>query len=580
MAEDAGKKRFIKDFLQKVRVGEGFIEDIWIERAVKAPGTSGEASTAQSLSGRLVTNITELLEDDLKHSFDDGFFTFRIVSALKGSGKTSLLTYLHELTKTRLRNQSLSVVIRFPLTNITAMGGNYDFSVKFYCYILADTFWNLLSNSESSIQSVAKSILNEYLEQSEVSQLLTASKLNTFRVKFIRYFSKNPINFEEFFFEVINEVTLIEPRYTFAYLIDEFDGLEKRPDDFQQSLSLMRALIKRSAQEFDSKIRLFIYLVGTSDNIKNLFYADNIIEDLVGHQVVNLHGGFGNEFGLIRNKIDERIQGAFKGYKEFSTAWREIKKISPTPGLTLRKFCQEYAASILQIYEVYFREEPEKEFEGDARALVESQCNQKWQKYLVQKSYKLSSMSTTKILKGHAFDCYIELLHNGSKVAIGFGEAKNYELLSSHLETFNQWLHDAEFKPVRDDLGPPDLAFMIAPSCPSLLQRKLELKSINFIRSEKVIASKSNDQKIQKISSALNINTAVNINTASQGLIVSVLKGTSIRSQTIEKLVKIRTNNPFNSLDELTFRLNIKSDNVKQKLLGKLTDNKICFSDS
>ena len=66
MAEDAGKKRFIKDFLQKVRVGEGFIEDIWIERAVKAPGTSGEASTAQSLSGRLVTNITELLEDDLK----------------------------------------------------------------------------------------------------------------------------------------------------------------------------------------------------------------------------------------------------------------------------------------------------------------------------------------------------------------------------------------------------------------------------------------------------------------------------------------------------------------------------------
>ena len=77
------------------------------------------------------------------------------------------------------------------------------------------------------------------------------------------------------------------------------------------------------------------------------------------------------------------MQGAFKGYKEFSTAWGEIEKISPTPGLTLRKFCQEYAASILQIYEVYFKEKPEKEFEGDARALVESQCKQKWQKYLV-----------------------------------------------------------------------------------------------------------------------------------------------------------------------------------------------------
>ena len=189
-------------------------------------------------------------------------------------------------------------------------------------------------------------------------------------------------------------------------------------------------------------------------------------------------------------------------------------------------------------------------------------------------------MSTTKILKGHAFDCYIELLHNGSKVAIGFGEAKNYELLSSHLEISNQWLHDAEFKPIRNDLSPPDLAFMIAPSCPSLLQRKLELKNIKFIKSEKVVASKDSDQKTKEFSSSLNINTAVNINTASQKLIASVLKGSSIRLQTIEKLVKIRTDNHFNSLDELTSRLNIKSDNVKQKLLAKLKDNKICFSDN
>ena len=72
----------------------------------------------------------------------------------------------------------------------------------------------------------------------------------------------------------------------------------------------------------------------------------------------------------------------------------------------------------------------------------------------------------------------------------------------------------------------------------------------------------------------------MNINTASQKLIASVLKGSSIRLQTIEKLVKIRTDNPFSSLDELTSRLNIKSDNVKQKLLAKLKDNKICFSDN
>jgi hypothetical protein len=581
MPEDAGKKRFINDFLQNVSSGKGFIEDIWIERAVKAPGTSGEASTAQSLSGRPVTNVTELLEDDLKHSFDDGFFTFRIVSALKGSGKTSLLTYLHELTKTRVNTQCLSVVIRFSLTDITTMGGdgNYDFSVRFYCYVLAETFWHLLRNPESSIQSGAKKILNEYLEASEINGLLGLVNRGPFRTRFIQYFQKKPIMFEEFFFEVIKEVTQIEPRFTFAYLIDEFDGLEKRPADFQQSLSLMRSLIKTSAQKFESKVRLFIYLVGTSDNIKNLFCADNIIESLVSHKVINLHGGFGKEFELIRKKIDARIQGAFKGYKGFNAAWTEIQKISPTPGLTLRKFCQEYAGKVLEIYQVHFKEEPEKEFEGNARLLVEAQCQQKWQKYLSQKAYSLSSMSTTTILKGHAFDCYIELLHNGSKVARGFGEAKNYELLSGHLETFKQWLNDAGFKPGCNGLNPPDLAFMIAPSCPPLLERKLTLENVNFIKSEKISAPGNSGQTTRKIPSTSNVSSGVNINTASQELIISAFEGTGIRSKTIDKLIESRKSNLCSSLDELASRLNL-SDNVKKKLLTKLKENKIYFSDN
>lgn len=570
MPEDAGKKKFIKDFLQRIRVGEGFIEDIWIERAVKLPGSQGEGATAQSLSGRAITNVTELLEDDLRHSFDDGYFTFRIVSALKGSGKTSLLTYLHELTKTKLTYKQFSIVSRFPLTNITTMGGEYDFSVKFYCYILAETFWKLLTNSELSVKNKAKSILNDYLEQSEVNQLVTASKLETFRPKFIRYFSKIGIIFEEFFFDVLKEIFQIEPRYTFAYLIDEFDGLEKRPNELQQTLSLIRALIKRSAQEFGSKIRLFIYLVGTSDNIRNFFSEDPVIASLVSHQVINLHGGYGNEIEMIKTKIDERIKGAFKGYKDFDKAWKEIKRLSLTPGQTLREFCQEYAVAVLEIYERYFKEEPEKSFEGNARDLVKAQCNQQWQSYLAQKAYTLSPVSTTTTLGGHAFDCYVELLHNSACVSRCFGEAKNYELLSGHLETFNQWLEDVNFKPLTINGTPPDLAFMIAPSCPSLLQRKLELRDICFILSNKVIDNTSSaGSSEQKLS-------VVNINTSEKELITTAFRGTRIQAKTIDKLINTRTNKSYKDLDTLVFDLKL-TVNAKSVLQKKLEDGEICF---
>lgn len=176
MAEDAGKKRFIKDFLQKVKAGEGFIEDIWIERVVRLPGTEGEGSTAQSLSGRSVNNITQLLEDDLRHSFDEGYFAFRFVAALVGSGKTSLLTYLHELTKTKPTYENCSIVNRFQLSDVRGAGGNQAFNVKLYCHILAKTFWELLNSPNHDIKKKAESIVNDYLENSESINLLAIKK--------------------------------------------------------------------------------------------------------------------------------------------------------------------------------------------------------------------------------------------------------------------------------------------------------------------------------------------------------------------------------------------------------------------
>jgi hypothetical protein len=573
MPEDAGKKKFIKDFLQRVKTGEGLIEDIWIERAVRNPGSTGEGSTARSLSGRPINNITELLEDDLKHSFDDGYFSFRIVSALKGSGKTSLLTYLHELTKTKSTCKDLSVVSRFALTNITMMGGDYDFSVKFYCHILAETFWTLLNNPDLSIKNRSREILIDYLGKPEVDQLVAASKLQTFRPNFIKYFSNIAIVFEEFFFDLIHEICKISPQYTFVYLIDEFDGLEKREHEFQQSLLIVRSLIKRAAQEFESKIHLFIYLVGTSDNIKFIFTEDPVIESLVAHQVINLNTGYENEFELIRNKIDGRIKEAFKGYKKFDIAWREIKDLKPDSGQTLRGFCKDYATKVLEIYETHFKEEPEKEFEGNARNLVEAECRKQWGKYLAQNSYDLSAVSTTTVLEGHAFDCYLELLHNGSCVARSFGEAKNYELLSNHLGTLDKWLQDVKFKPSSSDKNPSDLAFMIAPACPSLLQRKLELKNIYFIQSGKVV---DNAPGVDKGEGKEQKTSAVNINTAPKDLIVTAFRGTSIKGTTVDRLLNTRTSRRYTNVDELATKLKL-TPSSKEKLQKKLKEEKICF---
>jgi hypothetical protein len=119
----------------------------------------------------------------------------------------------------------------------------------------------------------------------------------------VKWFLKN-------FFEIIHEVSKVEPRFTFAYLIDELDSLQNFPNELQETRSLIKALIKRASQKFGSKIRLLIYLVGTSKNVESFISEDSVIESLVGHLVINLNKGYGNEFEMIRAKIDERIEGA------------------------------------------------------------------------------------------------------------------------------------------------------------------------------------------------------------------------------------------------------------------------------
>lgn len=578
MPEDSGKKRYIKSFLQQVKSGTGFIEDIRIERIIRSLASDAKGSVAaNSISGRQVLNVTQLLEDDLRHTFDDGFFIFRFIGALVGSGKTSLLTYLNELTKTKSTFLNHSIVVQFQLSDIP-LGPN--FGVKFYCHILADTFWQLLHNQNlsNSAKVVAEKILNDYLESHEVSQLKTTMALMPFRSKFKKYITESVDGFEQFFFNMISEVSQVDPRFSFVYLVDELDALADFNLEIQETRLVLKQLVRAAYQVFKSKIRLLIYVVGTSFNLRAFIKEDPVIQSLVGDYTINLDIGSSDEFELIKEKINNRIKGAYSGYKNFNQAWEEINNISidTSKSNTFREFCKSYGSAILEIHEKYFHEAPEQVFEGDARNLVEAECRKRWASFLSQTVYSLSNVSTTTVIAGHAFDCYVELLHNGKVVARAFGEAKNYEMLSSHFTTFTQWLDDVNFKPFSHDGIPSDLAFVIAPSCPPLLQRKLELKNIHFLKSDKIettiVAIRDTEPK-PNINTNTDTKIPININSASRNELTAAFKGTGVKQATIEKVIKHR---PYTNLDNMASNLKF-TPKVRAKLQDKLDKQEICF---
>ena len=576
MPEDAGKKRYIRDFLQQIKGGVGFIDDIRIERVVRLPGSEGEGSTAKSLSGRKISNLTQLLEDDLSRTFDDGYFTFRFVAASFGSGKTSLLIYLHELARTKPTYQNHSVVVEFQISDVTLGDG---FKERLYSHILAHTFYELLHNSNlsGSVKNVAAQILSDYLDNNQLPQLNAAQDSMLFRNQFKIYIADRVDSLEQFLFYTISKVSAVDPTFSFVYLIDELDSIADFPNGIKETRLLFKQLIRRALDKFASRIRLLIYLVGTSRNVERFIVDDSVMESLLSDSFINLNPVYTNEIELIRKKIDERIEGAYKGYQNFALAWQEIKDIPLNPANNLRKFCRDYAGAVLEIHEKYFQEAPEQVFEGNSRQLVESQCKQQWGSFLSQKSYTLSAVSTTKVIAGHAFDCYVELLHNGNLVARAFGEAKNYELLSSHLETFNQWLEDANFKP---DGTPRDISFMIAPSCPPLLQRKLELKRIQFIKSDKVISTPTpiprSTPSPTPTPSSTATTSAINLNGANKSELTKAFQGTHIKQITIDKLIGDRKLKTYRTIDDVASYLKL-TPAANKKLQAKFDKGEICF---
>ena len=601
IGEDTGKKEQIREFLARVNRGLGFIEDIWVEREVKTPGTEGQYNLARGLSGKPISNITDLLKDDIKHTFDNSLFTFRFIAADPGSGKTTLLNYLCELIEIEPIYHKYSVIVCFPFNALLADASGESFGVKLYSYILTKTFWVLMkdnSNLSINIGKASESFLSRLMGKEKVAQIklnndnaiLFANQLNIF-------LSEIKVNFKDLFFSVVQEILKSEPQANFVYLMDELDSL--KPDYLDDARAIIRDLINETCNI--KKPRLMVYIVGQSRQVDSFIEKDAGLYSRVINNLITLVRFRKEECLKIKTLIEERIKGAYSSCKDFDKAWNELKSIAlePTSYQSLREFCEVYSQRVITIHETYFKffDEPFNRFESKARELVETESRNKWVKFLGDslieekifpektenhlghngwRKYKgkggyslLISDSTTRI-KNHNVDCYVELRHHDDTVAKAYGEAKNYSLIKEHLNTFQEWLKDFDFSVDKDNL-PPDLAFLIAPGCTELQIRKLKNKNIEFLKTERIDETdRSGSSSHENVDPVLSF-----INTADREKMIQILRGTRIQQITIDKIIR---NRPYSQLDELESKAKTSKsmrDKIEDKI-GKEDCNLFC----
>jgi hypothetical protein len=604
IGEDSGKKHQIRDFLKRVNEGRGFIEDIWVEREVKEPGSEGKFNEARSLSGRQILNITDLLKDDIRHTFDDSLFTFRMIAASPGSGKTTLLEYLCELIEDEPRYHNYSIIVKFPFNELLSNAGQESFGVNFYSYILTQTFWILMkdnTNLSKKIQESAEKFLTKLIGQDNVSCIKSyADDEMLFTNKFNNFISEVKVNFKKLFFSVIQHILKDESQVSFVYLIDELDSLQSRQDYLYDAITIIRDLINETTHI--QKLRLMIYIVGVEDDVDSFIKKDDGLYSRVFDHVINLVAYHKDECEKIKLRIEDRIEGAYFNCKDFHEAWDKLKNINLEPNVhytTLREFCKIYSQRVITIHETYFKffDEPFNRFESKAREMVETESRNKWVKFLGDslieeknfsektanhlghngwRKYKgkggyslLISDSTTRI-KNHNVDCYVELRHHDDIVAKAYGEAKNCSLIKEHLNTFQEWLKDFDFSVDKDNL-PPDLAFLIAPGCTELQIRKLKNKNIEFLKTERIDKTdRSGSSSHENVDPVLSF-----INTADREKMIQILRGTRIQQITIDRIIR---NRPYSQLDELESKAKTSKsmrDKIEDKI-GKEDCNLFC----
>ncbi|WP_051469941.1 toll/interleukin-1 receptor domain-containing protein [Fischerella sp. PCC 9605] len=588
MLEDSGNTIFIEEFLLQVIRGESFIEDILIERDVKRPGTGSHESTevteAQSLSRNPISNVTELLEDDLRHSFDKRFFTFRFVAAIAGSGKTTLLQYLEKRIAFRDDYLTRSLVFRFDLPRILSISNSQSVRNKFYFYLLANTFQKALDNQE--IKVVAEHILRELLGDEVAAELLrkTTTEIG-FRSKFIRCFSESGIEAEEIFFYIIEQILKCKQNYTFVYLIDELDDVLRENTTYDQSIrSVFRSLINKAYQDYQQKIPLIIYLAGTSDIARKFLVEDLAFESRVRDSVIRLVPGRIEEFNRIKDKIIKRVKDAYQGQTNFEQANREIENIQlhySDSNKILRNFCKEYAGRVLEICKQYLIEASENAFNGTIRSfteLVKSECERQWKDYLGR--YELKVDSNIIKAKNFSFGCYATLEENGNIVARAYGGARNYELLKLYVDNFIHQLDVENYKPISSNIKPHDIAFIIAPACSLYLNKILENKKIVWVNpsnKEKNNTGETLNTKDNSTNETLSICIDINIiDMDEKEKLSEAFKGTGIGDKIIEEIIR---NRPYKNLDDLASRkIRFLGSTRIQEIKKKIDNDQLCFN--
>jgi hypothetical protein len=585
--------KFLEKFLREVSSGRDFAPDIWIEREVKPQGEGGEAIKAKSSStkivGKQINNLTELLEDDIDYCFNQGRFVFRFITAIAGSGKTTLLSYFRELIEARNNDSSHSIVISFDLpAKLRVLDDASSFHTKFYTYILAETFWQILSGGE--IRFIAEDILQSLLDNDQFNQLIQARNFEIgFLGKFISFFRGKHDDLQAIFLSTISKVSETNSQYAFVYLIDELDDALKQGDNQSQMREVFKSLInKLSSREYKDEIKLLMYLAGTSSILQTFITSEEAIERRFSHLNITLGSGLNDEFEKIREKINRRLEGAYNKCDGFEDAFRKIQAIDQSlrsrsgNARVLGNYCRDYAHSALEIYSEYFSDKSECHFAGSKKQLkdlVSSLCKDYWQNYLSRSEYQLKIVEKPDNPNEHAFDCYANLIKNGETIASAYGGARNYELLAGYVEWFMKRLDNSNFRPKSDAGEPSDLCFILSPeSCSALLARKLALKSIQLINLSEKDAVKSaflaEKQKEESQKGVLPETKIVDVNLATEKTLLQVFQGTNIRKDIIKKIIESR---PYENIEELKSKVSGIGSERRKSIQEKLDNSEICF---
>ena len=123
---------------------------------------------------------------------------------------------------------------------------------------------------------------------------------------------------------------------------------------------------------------------------------------------------------------------------------------------------------------------------------------------------------------------------------------------------------------------------MIAPSCPPLLKRKLELKNIQFIKSDKVISTPTPIPTSIPTATPIPTQTPtatpflINLNKANKSELTKAFKGSNIKQTTIDKLIGDRNTTIYCDIDDMAFRLKLTTA-AKKKLQTKFDKGEISF---